>query len=78
VQSANIGWIRIGLHVAMPEGAGPADQGRIPAETDLDVIQQGADRTNIEDAWSREVAPEDLREEGKNGRLRFAPSGWSF
>src|ERR1035438_9823802 len=39
--------------VAVPEGAGTADQGCVPAEPYFDIVQQGADGADGKDAGGR-------------------------
>src|ERR1039458_4401536 len=46
----------VGLaYVAVPEGARTADQGCVPAEPYLDIVQQGADGADVEDAGGGEI-----------------------
>ena len=74
----DVGWISeyggfVGLaDIAVPEGAGTADQGCVPAEPYLDIVQQGADGADVEDAGGREIAPEDLGKDGEDGGLGLA------
>ena len=59
-------------HVAVPEGRSPAQERAVPLEPNVEVVEQGLDRADVEHAQARPALGEHAGGDGQEGRLGLA------
>ncbi len=62
----------MGLDIAVPKRGSSTQQGTVPLQPHIQVVQQGLDRTDVQDTETRPAFGQHTRQNGEEGCFRFA------